>query len=69
MKWINVKDGQPNHGDDVLIIDKNNRMAVATYNSSHESDQWRWYTKHCCGRELNIITHWIPLPEPPKDEK
>lgn len=69
MEWISVKDRLPNFredsfsSDDVLVIYDTGKMAVRRYffydffweiiDGDHEYDE---------------ITHWMPLPQPPKDE-
>lgn len=25
-----------------------------------------WRTSHVCGNKMEAVTHWMPLPEPPK---
>jgi hypothetical protein len=70
MEWISIKDRLPEQNQNVLIIDIHKRMATAIY--SKEKECWDpgyfdcWDTDHCCGRELDETTHWMPLPEPPK---
>ena len=66
MEWISVKERVPVNRDIVL---------VANVDSKHKSDQW------VCAGQLNeqgewsnqfvdddtiLVTHWMPLPEPPK---
>ena len=64
--WISVKDRLPPYGERVLVI-----------NEAYEAE--RGYTKYNCGvtvrdPHLNFtfwghkITHWQPLPKPPKGE-
>lgn len=58
--WISVKDRMPEPSH-VLVIDKNYNQTVAEY--AHG----RFWPDN-----LNIstieVTHWMPLPEPPKGE-
>ena len=65
-EWISVKDRLPLCGERVLVINE-------TYEEKHG------YTKYNCGvtiraQHLNFtfwgykVTHWQPLPEPPKGE-
>lgn len=61
--WISVEDQLPDTDDDVLVyIDHKNRSPVI------EQSYWfrfqggvRW-----SGHADSIITHWMPLPEPPE---
>lgn len=62
MKWISVKDRLPSGGDEfssqlVLTWDKRRDAHFVSY-------YWK-KAKHW--HDLNsIITHWMPLPKPPK---
>ena len=64
-KWINVKERLPENGDynDYLITDGKN-CYVCCYLYIHNV----WMSS--MGRSLNDIniTHWMPLPELPKEE-
>lgn len=65
MEWISVKEKVPTNRNLVL---------VSNVDSKHKADHW------ICAGELNengewcnqfsddtiIVTHWMPLPEPPK---
>lgn len=59
MEWFSVKDRLPEKGDRVLAYLRGNEMAVAVYNGETFVDiineSLRWW-----------VTHWMPLPEPPK---
>lgn len=57
-KWISVNDRLPNTNDTVLVLHKNRHV---------RTDAWlkkKWWVAD----EKNPITHWMPLPEPPKEE-
>ena len=59
-KWISVKERVPNNVEDVLITDGYDRYAVAYF-----SKDKTWEVSKdilICG----IVTHWMPLPEPPE---
>jgi hypothetical protein len=49
MKWIDIKEKKPAHGEWVLTYHKHNGMEVS--NSLNHSFQW--------------VTHWMPLPKRP----
>ena len=54
MEWISVEDRLPESlGEMLLVIDSNKNVETYYYEPSVWS-AWR-------------ITHWMPLPEPPKD--
>lgn len=59
--WISVKDRLPDVGVIVLCVDVDGKQTVAEY-----SDFYRCFFS---GQFMvKGITHWQPLPEPPKGE-
>lgn len=58
MSWISVKDRLPEDASDVLIV-----WADGVSEACYFDETW-------CrdGRRLLSVTHWMPLPEPPKEE-
>lgn len=58
--WISVKKKLPKDNDRVLAFTESNRNA----DIGGISVQWGW----CCKRKIMDITHWQPLPEPPKEK-
>ena len=57
-EWISVKERLPSDEKTVLCVTKNNRPFVCRYKHAWE----RWAVS------LNVeVTHWMPLPEPPKE--
>ncbi len=63
-KWISVKDGLPVNYQDVIMVNYRDGDVVAGY--CHDGD---WYSELYGGTEIDGITHWMPLPEPPGVEK
>ena len=63
-EWIPVTDRLPEDGSDILAYAENGedaRIVPANY------DRGTWFD--CCfNRVTENITHWMPLPEPPKEE-
>ena len=60
--WISVKDRLPEVGVDVLTASK------AGYESFYMVDcivNGDWWLQ--AGEEVLPVTHWMPLPEPPKE--
>ena len=55
-KWISVKDRLPEKHGHYLVVRDNGYMSVDMYS---RSSHW--------GKDVCKITHWMPLPEPPKD--
>ena len=64
-EWISVKDGLPEDWTDVLILSRFGFLETAVYTGA--PGKWRvgWNGDML---EANSITHWMPLPNPPKGE-
>ena len=70
MEWISVQDGLPKDNGNshifCLVNDRYNGLVVRPYNEFHKcwdgEDADDYYTDAVGGK----ITHWMPLPEPPK---
>lgn len=79
--WISVEDRMPEIDEDVLILYESKVSPCKTgyaitclkdsfyfgstpipYQTPQWSEPWQYF------RENNVITHWMPLPEPPKEE-
>ncbi len=71
MKWISVKDQLPeaegkepfaNQSASVLIYDEHGNRSIGYFNAEFRTweDAYDYDIK---------VTHWMPLPEPPKEEK
>ena len=61
--WINCKYELPQHLKDVLVCTKSGLVIEAYYDE--ESKEW---TVTNSESRITNITHWQPLPEPPKGE-
>ena len=57
MSWISVKDRLPDKSVDVLLWDK--MFSRADYIKGGKHDPRDWDADY---------THWMPLPEPPKED-
>lgn len=62
-KWISCKYELPQHLKDVFVCTKNGLVIEAYYDE--ESKEW---TVTNNDSRITSITHWQPLPEPPKGE-
>ncbi len=63
-EWISVKDRLPKSRFVVLAYEKPlNTINMSFYENNSES----WIDCDS-GYYLNSVTHWMPLPEPPKEE-
>ena len=60
MNWISVKERLPEPGDEVLVTDKYGNTTVAEF--AH-----RKFWPDSLNINPASITHWMPLPEPPKE--
>lgn len=63
--WISVKDRLPEEGDDLSIM-------LVWRRFEHDYDTVRWRHQQgwdCVIQDKATITHWMPLPEPPKEEE
>ena len=63
MEWISVKDELPEFDEQVLIITDKQQKLVTKLVSKHidaEGETLNW------SPDIHEITHWMPLPEPPK---
>jgi hypothetical protein len=59
--WISVKDRLPKHGVGVLVSSGGPGCTTASYFEGSG-----FYNGHL---EDVVITHWMPLPEPPKEQQ
>ena len=58
--WIKVEDRLPEHHDRVVVCVDGN-IGTGYYHTYY--NYWRWDTKNPV---TATVTHWQPLPEPPK---
>lgn len=63
-KWISIKDKLPNDGQKVLCLCQSNIFDVLKW----DSKQWGWIKDSNHNYFRTFVTHWMPLPEPPKGE-
>jgi len=64
--WISVKERLPEDAKDVLVYSKEfDRFCMAFYDRSMSIEgDWINIQSDCI---IPSVTHWIPLPQPPKD--
>ena len=62
-EWISVDDRLPEMGQIVLVSGK--RHATSGQFTGTRSDPRHWWWK---GNTYKYVTHWMPLPQPPKGE-
>ena len=61
IRWISVKDILPENDNHVLCCTETKKGAKNVIIGYYMDGAWR------CGMNSNV-THWMPLPEPPKGE-
>jgi hypothetical protein len=81
-EWIRVEDSMPTESDGTVLVcfpdkspyncrehyvDAKHDMRVRTAHYSQFSDEW--YIGDMAGVGGTRPTHWMPLPEPPKEDK
>ena len=64
-EWISVKDRLPEQGQQVLIYSRYDFCEVALYIGI--PGKWRVTWNHDM-LDADSVTHWMPLPQPPKGE-
>ena len=57
-EWISIDERLPDNGETVLTVDNEGYMIVASW-----YELGGWFLPVC---RANPVTHWMPLPEPPK---
>jgi hypothetical protein len=68
--WISVKDKSPEINQRVLLATNEKRSIVTGHRLSPAGKNEPWFHTDLglwCGTET--VTHWQPLPEPPKEEE
>ena len=58
--WISVEERLPERSENVLTAAKGDRVRE-NFLISAERDEWSY--------DSYSVTHWMPLPEPPKEDK
>lgn len=62
--WISVDDRLPNNSSMVIVLCKHAGIWLGYYNNFPEHMCWM----HGLGECLPDVTHWMPLPQPPKED-
>ena len=65
MKWISVKKRMPSDEERVLILDSDQRVLVGRY----LINMAQWIDDTCCYWYFDTATHWMPLPQSPKEQE
>lgn len=62
-RWISVEDRPPNHYEEVLVVSKRENIVYFAWYDADIS----MFMGHSHMWTTRGVTHWMPLPEPPKD--
>lgn len=68
MEWISVNERKPENLQKVLAIDTYSEIFRVAFNTDF-GEKWRYVISGggvYVSLEVYNITHWMPLPEPPK---
>ena len=60
--WVSVEDSLPNRQVNVLVASKHNFVCIASLTNNHKNNKFYDGDSFV----INSITHWMPLPKPPK---
>lgn len=65
MKWIPVSERLPEHGEIILCRLTFNELRILQWDNVS-----KWWLGYGAGNDWRQkdVTHWMPLPEPPKEE-
>ena len=64
-KWISVEDDRPANVIAPYLVYAYHRIYVADWSYDKWTDNWWFYVD---GEHEPGVTHWMPLPEPPKED-
>lgn len=67
MEWVSVNDRLPEKGERVLIC--TNLPFVCEGYLGRENNRFVRNNTYIVESSLGKVTHWQPLPEPPKEDK
>jgi hypothetical protein len=73
-QWISVKDRLPENSFltvlvDFKVTDSNAKLFSLGYYERSKNSSGEWYVQSNSHREKVEVTHWMPLPDGPKEEK
>lgn len=66
-KWISVEDRLPEPFVSVLVY-MPEELPCPPVHEGYRTRDGRWYSAYFI-RDLDQVTHWMPLPQPPKEEE
>ena len=66
-EWISVKDRLPERDQKVLVYDAGDETEIHVYHLREDLDGLYWDDESGWAVDFENVTHWMPLPEPPKE--
>lgn len=66
-KWISVNDRLPADSKKILVVNGHGYISISAL-WRKDGSKWTWIDSAGHFNHVNDITHWMPLPEPPKEE-
>ena len=67
--WISLKDKFPPLDEEVLVNTLYGMRVFSLTQSAHETSDVYWEDSYGYYQEIPTVTHWMPLPELPEEEK
>lgn len=69
MEWVSVEDRLPEYENVILCYDQQRIYIAFRPNEIEYNEHWKICDDVCCSCNgcTGAVTHWIPLPEPPKE--
>lgn len=66
-EWISVKDRlPPDKGKSILVVDGHGHVRILAFWNKDDAE-WKWLDQNGHFKHFNDVTHWMQLPEPPKE--
>jgi hypothetical protein len=66
-KWISVNGRLPADSKKILVVNGHGYISISAL-WRKDGSKWTWIDSAGHFNHVNDITHWMPLPEPPKGE-
>lgn len=66
-EWIPVTERLPHHLQSVIVHRDDGGIFIWEYFDTSPTDDC-WIDDNCNVYSFEAVTHWMPLPEPPKEE-
>ena len=66
-EWISVKDRLPEDCKKILVVNGRGYISISSL-WRKDGSKWTWVDSAGHFNHVNDITHWMPLPEPPKED-